>query len=866
MAENAKIVDDSVLDHELNPEQAAAAKKINGPMLILAGAGSGKTRCITYKIAHIVSYHKVESDNVLAVTFTNKAAREMKARIQTLLDNRHLPFKWMGTFHSVCLKLLKTCLANENVLRALGGAWYDGNFSIYDDDDQKRILKEIMKDDLGDDFDPAELRKVHGAISRYKNTILSKDGKAVLQTPDIAMLNAEFVDQERNAKYYAAYQKKLFESNAMDFDDLLFNTVYMLQKLPQLSQYWRKEFQYVVVDEYQDTNDVQYELLKLLINPETKNVTVVGDDDQSIYGWRGANIGIIRSFHRDFAPVTIVKLERNYRSTANIVKGAGSVIAHNIRPAEMQKNVYSKEEAGELIHVRYFEDDRSEAMNIAKAISQAGPNFYAKTAVFYRTNAQSRLLEKALNDMRIPSVIFGGTRFWDRKEIKDILAYLRVLANEKDDAAYLRVINTPPRSIGKTTVEGVLAKVKNKQGAFWDCLLSEANGTGRGAPKLKVFTDLVEKWRAMMKSGDTPLPILVEHVIDDIAYKDFLRKESETITVDKTSADERIANLDEMINAIREFDEDHPGATLDAFLQDISLLTDGDKKVDTSKGLVTLMTIHMAKGLEFNTVHLAGCDDEIFPLVRGTSMLSMAEINEQMEEERRLFYVGCTRAETKLYLYHAERRFFQGNIRPFAPSRFLKELDPSVVDFTPCLNTRPSVPGFVGNTRSSSSYGSYGSSNYGSRPSYGSSGSYGSSRSSGGSFGGNSYGGGSRGNYGGGSSNSYGGGGSYGSRPAAVPAAIKKNDKHIVYRNPIKVTPVKQTVPSGPRVVYDEYSQDSNQNPYHVGARVRHSKYGNGVIVKAYGSGDNARVDVRFDRDSMNRTIILKYAALEVIG
>ncbi len=851
----ANIVDGSVLDRELNPEQAAAAKKINGPMLILAGAGSGKTRCITYKIAHLVSHHEVESNRVLAVTFTNKAAREMKDRIQKLLDSR-LPFMWMGTFHSVCLKLLKLCLAKDFVIQALGGKWFDANFSIYDDDDQKRILKEILKDDLGDDYDPAELKKVHGAISRYKNTILYKGDKATLQTPDIAMMNAEFADQERNARYYAAYQKKLSESNAMDFDDLLFNTVKMLQMVPELVRHLRHQFQYVVVDEYQDTNDVQYELLKLLINPETKNVTVVGDDDQSIYGWRGANIKIIRNFHRDFAPVTIVKLERNYRSTANIVKGAGSVIAHNVRPAEMQKNVYSKEDAGELIHVRYFEDDRSEASNIAKAIAQAGPDFYAKTAVFYRTNAQSRVLEKALNDLRIPSVIFGGTRFWDRKEIKDILAYLRVLANEKDDAAYLRVINTPPRAIGKTTVEGVLAKVKAGEGSLWDNLLAEANGTGRGAPKLKGFTDLVIRWKNMMNSGETPLPILAENIINDTGYKDFLRKE------DETTADERIANLDEMINAIREFDEDHPGATLDAFLQDISLLTDGDKKVDTSKGLVTLMTIHMAKGLEFNTVHLAGCDDEIFPLVRGTSMLSMAEINEQMEEERRLFYVGCTRAEKKLYLYHAERRFFQGNIRPFAPSRFLKELDPSVVDFTPCLNTRPGVPDFVGNTRSKPSYGSYGSSSFGSRPSYGSSGSgnsYGNR-----SFGGNSYGGGSRGGYGNGSG-SY-GGGSYGSRPAAVPASIKKNDKHIVYRNPIKVASPKPAAPSGPRVVYDEYSQVANQNPYHVGARVRHSKYGNGVIVKAYGSGDGARVDVRFDRDSMNRTIILKYAALEVIG
>ena len=848
----ANIVDGSVLDRELNPEQAAAAKKINGPMLILAGAGSGKTRCITYKIAHLVSFHNVESNRVLAVTFTNKAAREMKDRIQKLLDNR-LPFMWMGTFHSVCLKLLKLCLAKDFVIQELGGKWFDANFSIYDDDDQKRILKEILKDDLGDDYDAAELKKIHGAISRYKNTILYKGDKATLQTPDIAMMNAEFADQERYAKYYAAYQKKLSESNAMDFDDLLFNTVKMLQMVPELVRQLRRQFQYVVVDEYQDTNDVQYELLKLLINPETKNVTVVGDDDQSIYGWRGANIKIIRNFHRDFAPVTIVKLERNYRSTANIVKGAGSVIAHNVRPAEMQKNVFSKEEAGELIHVRYFEDDRSEASNIAKAIAQAGPDFYAKTAVFYRTNAQSRLLEKALNDMRIPSVIFGGTRFWDRKEIKDILAYLRVLANEKDDAAYLRVINTPPRAIGKTTVEGVLAKVKAGEGSLWDNLLAEANGTGRGAPKLKGFTDLVIRWKNMMNSGETPLPILAETIINEIGYKDFLRKE------DEVTADERIANLDEMINAIREFDEDHPGATLDAFLQDISLLTDGDKKVDTSKGLVTLMTIHMAKGLEFNTVHLAGCDDEIFPLVRGTSMLSMAEINEQMEEERRLFYVGCTRAEKKLYLYHAERRFFQGNIRPFAPSRFLKELDPSVVDFTPCLNTRPSVPSFVGNTRSSSSYGS---SNYGSRPSYGNSGS---GNSYGNSYGNRSFGGASHGGSFGGTRSGF-GGSSFGSRPAPVPQSIKKNDKHIVYRNPIKVASPKPAVPSGPHVVYDEYSQVANQNPYQAGVRVRHSKYGNGVIMKAYGSGDNARVDVRFDRENINRTIILKYAALEIIG
>lgn len=811
----ANVVDGAVLDRELNPEQAAAAKKIDGPMLILAGAGSGKTRAITYKIAHLISYHNVEANRVLAVTFTNKAAREMKERIQKLLGC-YVPFNWMGTFHSVCLKLLKLCLGRDAAVKAMGSQWYDSNFSIYDDDDQKRVLKEILKEDLGDSYDAAEVKKVHGAISRYKNTVLYEYGTPRLQTPEIALQRAEFADEEKRARYYAEYQKRLKESNAMDFDDLLFNTVLLLQNAPELVKQLKNQFQFVVVDEYQDTNDVQYELLKLLIN-EDKNVTVVGDDDQSIYGWRGANIRIIRNFHRDFAPVTIVKLERNYRSTSNIVRGAGSVIAHNIRPAEMEKKVFSKEEAGDPIRVRHMMDDRSEAQQIAETILKAGSDFYSKTAIFYRTNAQSRVIEKALNDSRIPSVIFGGTRFWDRKEIKDILSYLRLLANEKDDAAHLRVINTPPRSIGKTSVETVLSRVRNGEGNFWQMLVAEANGTGRAAPKLKGFTDLIQGWKDLLAAGETPLPILAERIIADTGYKEFLRKD------DELTADERIANIDEMVNAIREFDEEHPGANLDDFLQDISLLTDGDKKVDTSKGVVTLMTIHMAKGLEFNTVHIAGCDEEIFPLVRGSAFMSGKEANEQMEEERRLFYVGCTRAEKKLYLYHAERRFFQGTIRPFAPSRFLKELDPSVVEFTPCIDFGGSAPGQirynsapVGMFRKPSSFGSSG---------YGhSSGSY--------------------------------------NRPASVPASIRKNDQRIVYRNPIKVTPPKPAVPSGPRIVYDEYSE----NPYHPGARVRHTKYGLGTIVKCYGTGDNARVDVRFNGDNTIRTIILKYAALQIVG
>ena len=381
------------------------------------------------------------------------------------------------------------------------------------------------------------------------------------------------------------------------------------------------------------------------------------------------------------------------------------------------------------------------------------------------------------------------------------MSYFRLLANEKDDIAYLRVINVPPRASGKTTVENILEKVRQKEGTLWEILLAEAKGLGRSAPKLRGFTDLVLKWRDLIQSGEMPLPLLAERIINDVGYKDLLRKD------DDVTADERIANLDEMINAMREFDEEHPGASIEAFLQDISLLTDGDKKVDTSKGAVTLMTIHMSKGLEFNTVHIAGCDEGIFPLSRGSMTMTSNEINEQLEEERRLFYVGCTRAEKKLYLYHAERRFFQGNIRPFGQSRFLKELDPSVVDFVPCTQT-----GF-------GAFGGFGDDfDLPSKPNI------------------------SRGLV---------------RRPVVTSHSIHKNDKRIVYHNPIKVeNPVK----AGPRVVYDEFSE----NPYRPGVRVSHVKYGIGVVSKFYGSGDDARVDVRFS-NGITRTIILKYAALQIV-
>ena len=819
----ANIVDKNVLCEELNEFQANAALKTEGAMLILAGAGSGKTRTITFKIAHLISEKHIDPRQILAVTFTNKAAKEMKERIQKILDTK-VNLEWMGTFHSVCVRILRLCLSKAPIVRALG--WnLNQNFTIYDDEEQKKLLRDILKEQLGDSFEASEVKKVHNAISHFKNSVYKEanpDGsfKLVLQTPEMVKERAVYKDQELMALYYAAYQKKLMDSNALDFDDILLKTVELLGKLPMIAEQFAHRFQYVFVDEYQDTNDVQYELLKLLTKGN-RNITVVGDDDQSIYGWRGANIDIIRNFHKDFSPVTIVKLEENYRSTANIVQAAGSVIARNVRPKEMQKRVFSSQEPGDKVLITFLPDDRTEAEKIAKRILDAGKEFYSKTAIFYRTNAQSRVLEKALNDKRIPNVIFGGTRFYDRKEIKDILAYLRVISNPKDDAALFRILNVPARQIGKTTAEFLKEQASMQDTSVWEVIENHQELLGKSVPKIASFKNLILKMKAEVTSKEVPLPVLIEHIIADTFYKEFLEKD------DPTTAEDKCGNLDELVNAVREFEEEHPEATLDSFLQDISLLTDADKKVENANERVTLMTIHMAKGLEFHTVHIGGVDENVFPLVRSFSMLSEKEAKEQMEEERRLFYVGCTRAQKKLFLYHTSTRFLQGMLQTLNPSRFLKEMDMSVAelreesfddseihlfddDYTPKTFKKPGAFSTTGSISRNFTYAkpktSFQKSPY-------------SNKSIGKSFG---------------------------------------KTEHIIYKNPVKVPKAEST---SPRIVYDEYSE----NPFQVGVQVRHPKYGSGVLLKISGQGENTRVEVRF-KNGVVRTLILKYAGLEIIS
>lgn len=800
-------VDVPRLKRELNEEQVAAAAKTEGPSLILAGAGSGKTRTITYKIAYLISSLNVDPRRILAVTFTNKAAREMKSRIGQILSGK-VNLEWMGTFHSICVRILRLCLSNPRIAGALG--WkIDKNFSIYDDDDQKKILKEILKPIYGDEMDAQKLKQARSAISRYKNGVSKEpqpDGsyRIVLQTPSVALEHAAFPDQVQMANIYGNYQAKLSEANAMDFDDLLLNTVVLLQRLPQVAAQFANRFRYVVVDEYQDTNDVQYELLKLLIDRSTQNVTVVGDDDQSIYGWRGANIDIIRNFSRDFDGVTFFKLERNYRSSSNIVKGAGSVIAHNERPPEMAKNVYSKEPPGEPIRVTHVLADTVEADFIAKRIQSAGKDSYAGTAVFYRTNAQSRAIEKALNGCRIPCVIFGGTRFWDRKEVRDIMAYMRLLSNPKDDAAFLRIINVPPRGIGSGSIDSLRLSASMEGSSLWDALPVEIAKGGRVAKAFGEFKKMVDAWLSLLQEGEA-LPLVAERVIRDSFYKEFLKKD------DEASADERTRNLDEMVNAFREFEEENPDKGLDEFLQEISLLTDADKKVENADSRVTLMTIHMAKGLEFDTVHIAGCDDGVFPLLRESDMTATPDDRKrQAEEERRLFYVGCTRAKRVLFLYHAARRFWQGSLRPFSPSRFLEEIDPTTtaVEGEALVSGESKFSGEPWN-RGFRGFGPGGTAPRGRFP---------------------------------------------GNR--TVPSSGLHKTRRIVYENP----PVVGKVKPEPRIVYDE----GCDNPLHAGVRVRHLKFGSGVVTNVSGSGENTRVEVKFS-NGIVRKLILKYAGLEIL-
>ncbi len=889
-------LDSASLAAALNPPQLEAVTHSPGPQLILAGAGSGKTRVLTYKIAWLIRERNVRPWEILAVTFTNKAAQEMRLRISKLLgpDGYSGNLRWVGTFHSICARLLRFHATR------LG---YTSNFTIFDTDDQKRFIRQILKAERLEDDAQFSPDAVRAFIGRHKNQ--------GIQAAE-AKLNAQDRYEERMAHLYHRYQEELKKNNGMDFDDLIFMAIRLLESFPEVRQVFAAGFRYILIDEYQDTNKAQYKLIRLLVGGHN-NLVVVGDDDQSIYGWRGADIGNILSFKKDFPQARVTKLEQNYRSTANILGVASSVIRNNKN--RMDKTIWTANQPGAKITMLELDDEILEAAWVARRIREddrdgPGPGRFkpGDTAIFYRTNAQSRVMEDELRRHRIPYLIVGGIRFYERKEVKDLMAYLRVLSNPSDSVSLARIINVPKRGIGDKSIGGIQDYAFDHGLQFIDALRRpEAAGLSSGAAKrITEFVTLLDTLRAL--AANEPLPSLIAEIIARTGYRAHLEEEGTDEALD------RLANVEELVSAAQDFlrrrsdgeldqandplaqeadqaqralelkfplpesdgrgkggaagatggaieaasresqapspqpamdgeawvffgnapgsgtsgapgpalaaafsqaesiSDGQPGVSsdnarirdLDFFLQEISLLADTDG-LKASQEAVTLMTVHSAKGLEFPRVFVTGLEDGLFPMMR-------QDMDGDVEEERRLFYVAVTRARQELSLSYAHRRRRYGMYQESAGSRFFREIDKQFLEIA-----RPAAPGPYART----GFGGGGGFSGGGRGgSYG-----GGSGPKRGAFGGN-------GGYGGGGLGA--GGGRGGDDSGATP------------------TPD-----------YEDYSQETEVG-FQKGQRVRHEKFGDGTVVGLDGSGESARVHVTFG-DHIRRVLMVKYAKLTVI-
>ena len=631
----------------LNPPQKEAVLHGEGPLLILAGAGSGKTRVITQRIAHLIRERGVHPWNILAVTFTNKAANEMAERVRKLLRGGEAP--QISTFHAACGRILR---------REIHQLGYESSFAIYDDRDSERLLKDVLAElDLDDKRFPP--KTIGAKIDDFKNRGLFPEELDAVATSDIF--------NERLVRIYASYQERLKKCNALDFGDMLIQTVRLLEKFSEVRRRYQERFQWILVDEYQDTNPVQYRLIKLLAG-ERRNLCVVGDDDQSIYSWRGADIRNILEFEKDFPGVRVVRLEQNYRSTATILKAAGEVVRHNF--GRKGKTLWTENPAGENIRYLRVESDREEARTVCREIARlrAGGVPLEEMAVFYRTNAQSRQVEEALVSEALPYHIVGGVRFYSRMEVKDILAYLRVLDNPADEISLKRIINVPARGIGNATIDKISLQA-TRDGISLYAAMQETAGSGllAAGPRGKVaaFAAMMERFRKTCASSS--LPELARMVMEESGYLARL-KESR----DGEDA-ERLENLEQLLAAMEEFCEKNPDAGLSEFLEQVSLVSDLEQG-EQGKPSVTLMTLHAAKGLEFKAVFMIGMEERLFPHVRALDDL------DGMEEERRLCYVGMTRARERLYLLNARRRYLFGQDQANPPSRFLKDIPGELLD------------------------------------------------------------------------------------------------------------------------------------------------------------------------------------------
>ncbi len=626
---------------KLNPEQKRAAITTEGPVLILAGAGSGKTRVLTHRIAHLILDKNVSPWNILAITFTNKAAKEMHERVEKLCGNAEV---WVSTFHSMCVRIL------HREIEVLG---YSKDFTIYDDDDQKKLISEILsqKELSPKDNPPKEFLYV---ITEAKNR---------MEGPKKVMELASNPREKLYAEVYALYEERMRKANALDFDDLLIKTVVLFHKFPEILEKYAKRFRYIHVDEYQDTNMVQYRLVKQLASV-WNNICVVGDDDQSIYGWRGADIRNILEFEKDFADSTVIKLEQNYRSTNNILESANAVIANN--QSRKMKHLWSDKGDGAKLRIEELSDGRSEAYYVVAEMNEmvrTGAT-YNDFAVLYRTNSQSRIIEEMLLGSGVPYAVYGGQPFYGRKEVKDAIAYLRILTNPDDEVALRRIINVPKRGLG----DSALAELSEKANANNDSMLgvilsNDINEfSGRIRNKIQAFSQLVDD---LMTNSMLMTPTeFIDYLLDRTGLMEMYRQEN------TDEAKDRLNNLQELSSAAKAYFDDNPDANLKDYLVNIALVSEPEENdlFGMTNGKVTLMTLHSAKGLEFPVVFMIGMEEGLFPLSRAMDDKS------ELEEERRLCYVGITRAMKKLYLTHATVRFQFGETHANPKSRFLEEI------------------------------------------------------------------------------------------------------------------------------------------------------------------------------------------------
>ena len=626
----------------LNAPQRQAVETLNGPLLILAGAGSGKTRALTYRIANLVE-HGVAPRSILALTFTNKAAREMRERTEALIgcDAQDM---WVTTFHSCCSRMLRMDITK------LGR---ESNFLIYDDDDQMSLIGNILKR-LGISDKDLPKREIKERISDAKNKSLD---------PEQYLMDNPYLD-EAVIRVFREYRRTLKECNALDFDDLLCMTIQLLESCPDVLEKYRRKFNYVLVDEYQDTNSLQYRMIELICR-EHRNICVVGDDDQSIYGWRGADIRNILEFEKDFPGAKVIRLEQNYRSTSNILNGANAVIDNNL--SRKQKKLWTDNGDGEKIEIYTAETERDEAHFVCRKVMEGVREgmSYGDFAILYRMNAQSRVPETTLMNYGIPNRVYGGQRFYERKEIKDIMAYLRLMYNPSDDVSLRRIINIPKRSIGDASVnELARAAEKNSTSMLMASIACLEDMDPRAAKKIQPFGESMAEFMALSRT--MPLSDFTWGLIEALEYESYLKSEDK-----KGDVESRMDNLRELIGNIKEIEKDLPDGedALKVFLENVALVADIDA-MNEENGAVALMTLHSAKGLEFPVVFMIGMEENVFPTSRAKNDMSTSA----MEEERRLCYVGMTRAKSRLYMINAKQRSIFGSESYNRRSRFIDEI------------------------------------------------------------------------------------------------------------------------------------------------------------------------------------------------